>query len=253
VKVRNWERYQAVKRQGAEYVRLYTALVYDADYNALSVTARELLTRCWMVAGQTGNKLPDSPAQVLRLCNVPRCGSTRRALDSLVDAEWLAYDRVPVKVPVKVPRKVPNRDLIGDPDRVPIQEVLAIHDNNLAPQSGAEYRESIEREENRTTSTPKNWLAPTAVMWERQNGAGSFAAVAGRIGKALKPLAAHHAPEKIAEHVEQYAEETPPQFWNWDKFAASFALWEHKPIIDPKTGWYTEYGERVTRPAGYKP
>jgi hypothetical protein len=72
-----------------------------------------------------------------------------------------------------------------------------------------------------------NWVAPSAEVHEERFGKGSFAAVAGQFGKALKPLAAHYPPEQIAAHYSAYLDETPTRFLNFNRFAGTFL--EYKP------------------------
>lgn len=93
-----------------------------------------------------------------------------------------------------------------------------------------------------------NWLSPSAEVWERRFGQGTFPG--GMAGKALLPLKPHHTPESIAEHLDNYLEDTPARFINLHTFARTFGEWATKPLIDERTGALTPYGVSLTRPRG---
>lgn len=93
-----------------------------------------------------------------------------------------------------------------------------------------------------------NWLAPSAEVWERRFGKGTFPG--GMAGKALSRLKPHHTPETIAAHLDAYLEDTPARFINLHTFARTFGEWAPKPLVDARTGALTSYGERLTRTRG---
>lgn len=95
------------------------------------------------------------------------------------------------------------------------------------------------------------WLAPICAVWEARNEAGSFAKMAARAAGALAPLkAAGHPISEIAERLECYMASNDAKFWNINAFASTYGQWKPQPIV--VDGELTEYGERVTRPAGYR-
>lgn len=96
-----------------------------------------------------------------------------------------------------------------------------------------------------------SWLAPFCKSWESVNGAGSFSGVAGEAARALAPLLKNgHSPLEIVDRLDCYLDQTEPQFQSITRFAKTFAQWKPQPII--VDGEFTEYGERITRPASMR-
>lgn len=64
-------------------------------------------------------------------------------------------------------------------------------------------------------------------VWERANGAGSFAGIAGRFAKALAPLkAAGHEPPAIAARLGVYLERNESRFWSIERFVSTYSQWD---------------------------
>jgi hypothetical protein len=75
-----------------------------------------------------------------------------------------------------------------------------------------------------------SWLNPAAVVWEARFGRGTFPwPMAGRALKALQP---HHEPDVIASHLDEYLDQTPPQFINLFKFAQTFGAYAPTEMVD---------------------
>jgi uncharacterized protein YdaU (DUF1376 family) len=110
----------------------------------------------------------------------------------------------------------------------------------------------------------ESWLLPVSRSYEALKGPGTFRFP--KHGKLLKPLhQAGHSGEEIATRLTRYAKWLDdPKYFSLGKFSETFgdyadeepatirALKGYPDVVDA-TGVMTEYGERVTRPAGFKP
>lgn len=95
-------------------------------------------------------------------------------------------------------------------------------------------------------------MLPASRVWEARFGEGSFPW--GEFGKHCKALAKAHTPPVIADHLRRYLAKTDTQYVSPARFAKTFG--EYAPVdanaIVDEFGCFTEYGEKVTRPAGLK-
>lgn len=82
----------------------------------------------------------------------------------------------------------------------------------------------------------EHFLAPTAEVHERRFGPGTFPW--GKASKALKPLAPHHPPEKIAAHYEVFLEEGYDRRFgvNFWRFFETFNDWAPQQLDIDETG-----------------
>lgn len=86
----------------------------------------------------------------------------------------------------------------------------------------------VKRHTDTDTDTRTTWLAPFLDIWEQTYGAGSGAAVAGRLATALHPLVAAHGADRVAAQLRNYVRQVEPEFANPQGFAQKFAAWKGK-------------------------
>jgi hypothetical protein len=59
--VRNWPKFQHYSKRNPPWIKLYTSLLDDFEFLALSESSRLLAMNILMLAAKTDNKLPKSP------------------------------------------------------------------------------------------------------------------------------------------------------------------------------------------------
>lgn len=61
VSVRNWAKFQHYKKRNPPWIRLYTDLLDDREFRALTPAARDLLRDFWLLAAKEHNEIPADP------------------------------------------------------------------------------------------------------------------------------------------------------------------------------------------------
>ena len=89
--VKNWDRFQ--KQHTSEYIRLYTALLYDAEFNALPPLAQLLLLKTWLCAAARHGQVSDRPAIGLRQAGLPYSSRYISYWQLLVSKGFLTIER----------------------------------------------------------------------------------------------------------------------------------------------------------------
>src|SRR5574340_1189937 len=85
LRIKNFERFQHYRNRNPPWVKLYTQLLDDVAFLALSDAARGQLMLLWLLAARMGNPLPDDA----RLLAGKIGSSGRLQLEELVAAGWL--------------------------------------------------------------------------------------------------------------------------------------------------------------------
>src|SRR5574340_1175559 len=85
LRIKNFERFQHYRDRNPPWIKLYTQLLDDRDFLALSDAARGQLVLLWLLAARMGNPLPDDA----RLLAGKIGSSGRLQLEELVAAGWL--------------------------------------------------------------------------------------------------------------------------------------------------------------------
>ena len=66
LQVRNWKRFQHYHDRAPKWIKLYTELLYDEDFLALTDAQRGQLMMLWLLAAMNDNKIIDDPAFIKR-------------------------------------------------------------------------------------------------------------------------------------------------------------------------------------------
>lgn len=62
--VRNWEKFQHYKAERPSWIKFYASLLHDYAFLSLSDEARGHLCMIWLLAAETGNRIPADPEWV---------------------------------------------------------------------------------------------------------------------------------------------------------------------------------------------
>jgi hypothetical protein len=85
------------------------------------------------------------------------------------------------------------------------------------------------REPRRASASAKakkeNWVIEAVEDWERRYGPGSGSALAGRIGKVLKPLVRENGWSKVRPAWHRYVQERDATYASPNDFAAKYSVW----------------------------
>lgn len=88
LRVRNWTKFQHYKKsdESASWIKFYTALLSDYEFNQISEVNQARLLKIWLLAAKTGNRIPDDPKWVAR-----QIGAKSIDLDLLVSRGFLEH------------------------------------------------------------------------------------------------------------------------------------------------------------------
>lgn len=91
LRVKNWDKFQ--KQHTSEYIRLYTALLYDAEFNDLPPLAQLLLMKLWLCAAARHGQVSNSAAIGLRQAGLQYSSRYISYWQLLVDKGFLYIER----------------------------------------------------------------------------------------------------------------------------------------------------------------
>ncbi|NVL90741.1 MAG: hypothetical protein HWN69_07080 [Desulfobacterales bacterium] len=87
--VKNWDKLQHYKDRNPSWIKLYTVLLDDDDFESLPDNSKLHLVLLWLLAARRGNKLPNDEAKLTK--KLPIYGQV--SLQPLIDGGWLVpYD-----------------------------------------------------------------------------------------------------------------------------------------------------------------
>jgi len=85
LKVKNWEKLQHYKNRNPTWIKFYTALLDDADFETLPDSSKLHLILLWLLAARKGNRLQNDEAKLTK--KLPIYGQVN--LQPLIDGGWL--------------------------------------------------------------------------------------------------------------------------------------------------------------------
>jgi hypothetical protein len=94
-RVKNWDHYQHYRHRNPPWVKLYTCLLDDYEYTQMPVCTRLLVLEILMLAGKTGNKIPNNPEWLKTHLHLPEVDLDALFAFGLIESysasELLAY------------------------------------------------------------------------------------------------------------------------------------------------------------------
>ncbi len=97
LRIKNWEKYQHYKTKNGErpiWLKLYTALLDDYEFQSLPVEARALLPMLWLLAGEQKGLIKDYASVAFRLRQ--DYGKTENMIKLLIEKGFLVHSRIPL-------------------------------------------------------------------------------------------------------------------------------------------------------------
>jgi len=85
LQVKNWRLFQHYGKRSPPWIKLWSLLLDDRDFDKLSERVQLQLVRIWLLASRVGNKLPNDPSWVQNRAGL----ATLPDLMGLVRAGWL--------------------------------------------------------------------------------------------------------------------------------------------------------------------
>lgn len=78
----NWSEHQHYKKPKPPWIKLHRDLIRDYEFMQLSDTDKWVVIGLWLIAAETGNKIPDDPGFIRSSLHLKKCPELER-LESL--------------------------------------------------------------------------------------------------------------------------------------------------------------------------